>query len=154
MEQGGVTQHDSNGRGTRTNRPRVSRLSLHFLSALLVPVVLLATPGGAAGSATLAPGYAIRELGTLPGHQESTALAINDEGQIVGWSCCTGERQLGRRAVLWTAEGEIHDLGQGVATAINDPGDIVGSIPLSEVIIRGRESSRAFVLTSQFGRQE
>jgi uncharacterized membrane protein len=39
------------------------------------------------------------DLGTLPGGKESEAFAINDPGQILGWS----ETKSGsHHAVLWT----------------------------------------------------
>jgi probable HAF family extracellular repeat protein len=44
------------------------------------------------------------DLGTLPGHRESGAVAINDSGQIVGWS---RENPLAREhAVLWARRAD------------------------------------------------
>lgn len=66
------------------------------------------------------------DLGTLGG-PTSAATAINDRGQVVGWST-TGDG--GRRAFLWQ-DGAMTDLGAlnngtSAATAINAGGDIVG----------------------------
>jgi probable HAF family extracellular repeat protein len=69
-------------------------------------------------------------LGDLPGGRaESVAFAANDRGQIVG----TGHiDQDYARAVLWTGDGEIRDLGalnpgdDSVAADINKHGEVVG----------------------------
>jgi uncharacterized membrane protein len=39
------------------------------------------------------------DLGTLPGGKESEAVAINNRGQIIGWSDTRSGEQ---HAVLWT----------------------------------------------------
>ena len=41
----------------------------------------------------------MRDLGTLPGGKESEATAINERGQIVGWSATRSGK---KHAVLWT----------------------------------------------------
>lgn len=71
----------------------------------------------------------MRNLGTLGG-ATSVALAINDAGQVVGWSLNSAGR---RRAFLWTAGGGMIDLGgfpgpnpSSMAFAINNAGHIVG----------------------------
>jgi hypothetical protein len=64
-----------------------------------------------------AGGYTIQQLGTLPGHVNSAATAVNNLGDIVGWSF-TGMYRL---PVLFTAPGGIQDLS---ATGIFDPVDI------------------------------
>ena len=55
---------------------------------------------------------------------ESQALAINERGQVIGWS----DTASGLRAVVWE-KGKMRDLGgRGTyATAINERGQIVGS---------------------------
>ena len=49
----------------------------------------------------------IKDLGTLPGDVGGQAAAINDEGQVVGYS----EGSKGRHAVLWSTNGAIKYLG-------------------------------------------
>lgn len=66
-----------------------------------------------------AGGYTVHELGKLPGHSGSSATAVNNLGDIVGWS------SLGmfRYPVLFTAPGGVLDLNPwGVfdPQAIND----------------------------------
>ena len=86
-------------------------------------------PGGGALRATLWPsGGPPRELGSLG--QQSSALAINSAGTIVGWSFGSGVF----KATLWPAGGGApRDLGSipGArwcdAHGINDAGDVVGS---------------------------
>jgi probable HAF family extracellular repeat protein len=70
-----------------------------------------------------------RELGTLQGHTGSSALSLNDRGQVVGWS---GAEAAGIfEAVLWS-EGRINGLGflpgdqLSMATAINNQGQVIG----------------------------
>ncbi|MDO8585884.1 MAG: DUF3466 family protein [Armatimonadota bacterium] len=71
----------------------------------------------------------IHDLGTLPEGFSSTAVDINDNRQIVGWSDGYG----GRRACLWDSSG-AHDLGalpttdwhQSFAQSVNNRGYVVG----------------------------
>src|SRR5947199_10482877 len=71
--------------------------------------------------------YALVELGTIPGCLESRPTAINNRGQVVGWS----ETAEGfSRAFLW-ANGAMTDLkdpdgSQSIACGINNVGTIVG----------------------------
>jgi probable HAF family extracellular repeat protein len=74
------------------------------------------------------------DLGTRRGDGCSAASAINDRGQVVGWSgSCghnTGKRGL-YRAVLWS-RGKIRNLGtlgnrSSDATGINERGQVVGN---------------------------
>lgn len=57
------------------------------------------TPNGAGG-------YTLTELGKLPGHSGSVATAINDLGDVVGYS----NSGMFRYAVLFTAPGGVLDL--------------------------------------------
>jgi probable HAF family extracellular repeat protein len=78
--------------------------------------------------AQLPPQYAVVDLGTLGG-AESRAFAINESGQIVGWSTSADGR---RHAFLWTADTGIVAIGErdgdveSAAFAINDAGLIAG----------------------------
>jgi hypothetical protein len=62
-------------------------------------------------------GYTIRELGMLAGHVHSDATAINNVGDIVGWS----SNGTFRSPVLFSAPGGIQDL---LPTGVFDPKDI------------------------------
>lgn len=64
-----------------------------------------------------AGGYTIQQLGTLPGHTASNAAAVNNLGDIVGYSMSGGFRY----PVLFTAPGGVQDLS---FTGIFDPADI------------------------------
>jgi probable HAF family extracellular repeat protein len=70
------------------------------------------------------------------------AWGINDKGQAIGSSGLCSNTSLpptnpsGVHAVLWEADGSVHDLGNlgggtmgNVATSINDAGDVVGNSP-------------------------
>ncbi len=64
-------------------------------------------------------GYTVHELGKLPGHSGSIATALNNVGDIVGWS----NSGMFRYAVLFSAPGGVLDLNPlGVfdPQAIND----------------------------------
>ena len=74
-------------------------------------------------------GYVVEDLGTLPGDDSSVAWAINENGDVVGWS--TGPA--GTRAFLYTRAGgmvalpALSNRPRSVARDINDAGVIVGS---------------------------
>lgn len=82
-------------------------------------------------------GGTMTDLGTLPGNSSSTALAINELGQVVGNS--------GTRAFICRSGGMI-DLGtlpgftQFSATDINDGGQVVGTARATSI-----EDERAFL---------
>jgi len=71
----------------------------------------------------------VRDLGTLPGDSASEAMAINNNGDVVGYS--KGPR--GIRAFLWNRTAGMRDLGvlpggdSSRGLAINDLGEVVGS---------------------------
>lgn len=102
--------------------------------------LLLLIPFGAAAEQGSPTHYAIIDLGTLPGGTQSEAYAINNSGQVVGWSDSAKEDMTGydrkifihNHAVQWD-KGHAHDLGLlkgysfSAATAINDKGEIAGS---------------------------
>lgn len=90
----------------------------------------------------------VESLGTLPGQGWSTAFAINDLGQVVGWS--------GFRAFLWSRAKGMQDLNNLIpgnsgwvltaANSINTRGQITG-----EGTINGE--SHGFLLTPITGDQ-
>jgi len=67
----------------------------------------------------------VADLGTLPGGGGSEAYAINDAGQVLGWS--SGQGQFGQ-AVLWSPGSAIMSLGWWQAAAMNNSGWGVGSL--------------------------
>lgn len=75
------------------------------------------------------------DLGVLPGHESSSAIGINEAGQIVGSSTDPdGSNGNETHPFLWD-NGVIVDLGvltgnSGTAADINDAGEIVGSAPV------------------------
>lgn len=73
--------------------------------------------------------YVVDDLGVLPGDDSSVAWAINENGDVVGWSMGSA----GTRAFLYTTTGGMVALPalpgrpRSVARDINDAGVIVGS---------------------------
>jgi probable HAF family extracellular repeat protein len=92
----------------------------------------------------------VRDLGTLPGDTSSEASAINNNGDVVGYS--RGEKR-GMRAFLWTQATGMQDLGvlpggnSSRALGINDTGAVVGSSTSSS-------GERAFIWTKQGGMRD
>ncbi len=78
----------------------------------------------------------LRDLGSLPGRPNSDAVAINNDGQIVGTSYLASKdgRLVGSRAFLWQ-NGKMTELpataggGDYAALDINQRGQILGTIP-------------------------
>lgn len=73
--------------------------------------------------------YTLTDLGTLPGDSLSTALAINNNGQIVGFSQVLGNSTISH-GFLYSG-GVMQNIGSiggtyNVATGINDSGLVVG----------------------------
>jgi probable HAF family extracellular repeat protein len=107
----------SQNSGARTCR-RVLRASQVVL--VLMFVVLLA--------ARAATAFVIEDLGTLGGIS-SGARAMNDGGQVVGFSATAGGAT---HAFSWTPPGPLIDLGHlggdfSEASAVNDGGQVVGT---------------------------
>jgi probable HAF family extracellular repeat protein len=73
-------------------------------------------------TATEWSGGSIIDLGGLPGSTLSIADGVNDAGQAVGYSVVNGVYH----ATEWSGSSII-DLGPGLAEAINNAGQVVGS---------------------------
>jgi probable HAF family extracellular repeat protein len=75
-----------------------------------------------------AQSYSVTDLGTLPGGTYSVPAAINDLGQVVGFSVVDNQNH----AFLWTSAGGMQDLGTlsgdtaSQAEGINNSGAVVG----------------------------
>ena len=79
-------------------------------------------------------------LPPFPGGYSSYATGVNNRGQVVGWAengvhdptCDTSFQILQFRAVIWQPNGQMQELpplpgdSTSAATAINDPGQVVG----------------------------
>jgi probable HAF family extracellular repeat protein len=78
-------------------------------------------PSITTGSAYYYNGISIADLGTLGG-AESFAMAINTYSEIVGGA----DTADGKEHAFLYANGQMYDLGQGQANAINDDGRVVG----------------------------
>jgi probable HAF family extracellular repeat protein len=92
-------------------------------------------------------GAGMQDLGALPGDTGSRALAINDSGQVVGYSSGSGVR-----AFLWSKTSGMQSLGTlagghlSEAYSINDRGQVVG-------VSAGYAGTLAFLWTSKTGMQ-
>lgn len=102
--------------------------SLHNLKAFTVASLLLC--GAYSSAQNAVPRYKLTDLGALSGYPNSRAYGINNKGQVVG-QVAKLQPKLEAHAVLWD-NGKVQDiavpegLAYGVATAINDQGQIVG----------------------------
>ncbi len=98
-------------------------LALQWTSALVLAQV------GWPAVAVAQTSYVVEDLGTLPGDSSSVAWAINQNGDVVGWS--TGPA--GTRAFVYTDAGgmvalpSLPDMPRSIARDINDAGLVVGS---------------------------
>ena len=101
--------------------------ALGGLAAIFVVASSPAVASPAGWTDAQAPRYRVIDLGTLGG-PSSTAQAINEHGQVAGWSDTVGG---GRHAFLYSG-GVMQDLGtltggsDSYATALNDYGQVVG----------------------------
>lgn len=62
------------------------------------------------------------DLGRFGAEGLPQAIRINDQGDIAATLLAQGER----RVLLWTAQGELRELGPGLAEAINNDGVLAG----------------------------
>jgi probable HAF family extracellular repeat protein len=93
--------------------------------------------------------YAPRDLGTLGG-PNSAALAVNDAGTVVGWANDSPDPTQ-TAAFIWDRTGGMQSLGlDGVATAINDLGQVVGQTAEGQAFVL--QGSAPLVLTNLAGR--
>ena len=95
------------------------------------------------------PAGGLHDLGSLGG-TISAATAINDFGQVVGWSYLAGN--VVRHAFLWTPATGMQDLGTlggslSIANAISNAGRVVGESKLAG------GGARAFMWTADQGMQ-
>src|SRR5262245_54479881 len=96
----------------------------------LFAAALLGQSGASASPSESSARWMIRDLGTLPGRPFSTALGINEAGQIVGWSAY----QFGRdkqfidcHVVLWEGARTVDisaNQPSGCDGALNDRGQL------------------------------
>ncbi|MCL5105227.1 MAG: DUF3466 family protein [Armatimonadetes bacterium] len=95
------------------------------ISATLILLFLATLPGARAAQ------YAVAELGVLPGYDSSIPVALNNHGEVVGYSLTAGSS--GQAHSFLYSGGVMTDLntltGANVAVYdINDSGVIVGSL--------------------------
>ena len=109
---------------------------LRFL--ITVAVVALAT------SAEAAVRYEFTDLGSLPGYENSSAVDINNRGQVL----VRIDNYSAHDSFMWTKEAGFSIIsdpsGRVSAEEINDAGQIVGTI-------YGDASNRPFILTPEAG---
>ena len=94
---------------------------------LVVFAVLFLASANQALAAT--PQYTVTDLGTLPGGSGSYAEAINNNGQVVGYSYIGGDSVC--HPFLWQSGSGMLDLGTlggsySIAEGINNLGQVVG----------------------------
>jgi probable HAF family extracellular repeat protein len=105
------------------------RRSMSLRLVLAGTVALVAVAHSTTRSALAQAGYVVQDLGVLAGDSSSVAWAINENGDVVGWSMGLN----GTRAFVFTnADGMVALPGlpnrpRTVARDINDAGIIVGS---------------------------
>jgi len=114
---------------------------------IAVALIALSVLGIATCNLTSAQDYEITDLGTLGG-KVSVAFAINNSGEVVGYSLTEGEDYTSRRAFLYSG-GNMVDLGTlggetSFAHGINNQGQIVGESQTSLT----SDDYQAFLYTS------
>ena len=115
-------------------------------AALVAGVVFVLGASGAGGATGSAQArWVVTDLGTLGG-KESSAAAINERGQVVGYA---DTRSKGiYHAFLWE-KGRMRDLGgftgDSSADDINDSGQVVGVSDARAKDLSGEQGSHAFL---------
>lgn len=124
------------------------RWSRHAVASLAVTtaVVGLSLLAPVQGASAAVGGPRAIDMGTLGGNT-STAIAVNDSGQVAGYSAVTPGTYDPQHAFSWTLGGGMVDLGtlggsESQAAALNSSGEIVGFSDLP-----GDASSVAFKWT-------
>jgi probable HAF family extracellular repeat protein len=123
------------------------RCTQRFRGLALVILSLAALPGAGAYAQTGTPAYTFTDLGGLlnPRYVQSGTSAINDAGQIVGYSYTPTGYNFSPHPVVWAKDATgsyvITDLGTlggpgGGATGINDHGEIVGHLDQNGLFAR------------------
>ena len=120
-------------------------------AAGLAVAVLGVTGAGRADAAPIVTATDLGNLGALP----TEAIAINDSGQIVGWSAITSYED--RHAYSWTESGGMVDLGtlpgtaRSEAVAVSNSGQVVGNSIIPGADWMDPDTSRAFSWTEAGG---
>ncbi len=106
--------------GTRIVLPAVAGLSGIYPGAINNQGVIAGVagiPGVNTRAAVWSPsgaGYAVQDLGALPGMSTTTAAGIDEQGRVVGWSSTGGAIPTAAAPYLWTAAaGMVNLAAQG-----------------------------------------
>lgn len=88
--------------------------------ATTLPLVIVPSARATAGDVTMV----VAELPGLPGYPGHYVTGVNDLGQVVGSAQGDGRPA---HAVMWSPRGGATDLGAGLATAVNQRGQVLGA---------------------------
>jgi probable HAF family extracellular repeat protein len=103
-------------------RPTLFAIAVTALVGCADPVRPTRPDADALVARTVSGGYSVTDLGTLGG-TSSSAIAINENGEIVGWS---STRSGPGHAFFRTADGSMIDIGAFSAQDVNAAGQVVG----------------------------
>jgi probable HAF family extracellular repeat protein len=121
----------------RLERVAATRIATKARRAMALVTVLI---GGLAVSTPAAAFYIVRDLGSLPGGDYSSAVAVNNSSVAAGMSFDSVDDH---HAVLWSPNGSIADLGATFGDAsseafdVNDLGQAVGNAAQEAVLWSG-----------------
>jgi probable HAF family extracellular repeat protein len=128
----------------------MTKICKNAFPVMLAFVALVATSG------TALAGWTVTDLGTLSDWGTSTATAINNNGQVVGYASTGEYSSTGldiNHAFMWSSSTGMQDLGviggsstpiNSYAYGINDSGQIVGTSQLAS----GGSNSYAFLYSN------